>query len=272
MPVISTASPPIDGKKSSRQKGYFGWPKHAQTEEEKSDKTPTIKQQPDRHKKQSSVSPIFPSSSNQKDKSHRKHSKTLPLSIEEPSSDSSTNLLPSTSSESSQRDNLSLPNSRKNNEKNDGEEKEKEPLSLSKMQSDCDSNMNVASPKPEKRKGQQKHPSVLLSTSLEETTTESIVPPSSLVQNDKELEHNLPNSEDEELPICTDFLPSSPFSTTSESHLEPLSPVDGTSISKDKAEIFEAEKSDPNTNCQQEQQCKAVDTLAPSPKVAENNP
>ena len=163
LPVISTASPPIDGKKSSRQKGYFGWPKHAQTEEEKSDKTPTIKQQPDRHKKQSSVSPILPSSSNQKDKSLRKHSKTLPLSIEQSNSDSSTNLLPSTSSESSGQHNLSSPNSRKNNEKKDGEgeEKEKEPLSLSKMQSDCNSNMNVALPKTEKRKGQQKNQCVL---------------------------------------------------------------------------------------------------------------
>ena len=271
LPVISTTSPPIDGKKSSRQKGYFGWPKHAQTEEEKSDKTPTciVKQQPDRHKKQS-VSPILPSSSNQKDKSLRKHSKTLPLSIEQPNS--STNLLPSLSSESHLRDNLSPPNSQKNNEKKDGEEKEKARLSLSKMQSDCDSSTNLASPKTVKRKGQQKYPSVLLSTSLEETTTEPIVPPSSLLQNNnKELEHNLPSSEDEEQPICTDFLPSSPFSNTSDSRLEPLSPVDGTSISKDKAEIFEAEKSDPNTNCQQKQPCKTVVPLASSPKVAENN-
>ena len=273
--VISTTSPPIDGKKSSRQKGYFGWPKHAQTEEEKSDKTLTsiVKQQPDRHKKQS-VSPILLSSSNQKDKSLRKNLNTLPISIEQPNCDSTTNLLPSPSSKSSRRDNLSPPNSRKNDENKDGEgeEKEKEPVSLSKMQSDCDSSTNLASPKTEKRKGQQIYPSVLLSTSLEKTTTEPIVPPpSSLLQNDKELEQNLPSSEDEELPICTDFLPSSPFSTTSESHLEPLSPVDGTSISKDKAEIFEAGKSDPSTNCQQEQQCKTVVILASSPKVAENN-
>ena len=273
--VISTTSPPIDGKKSSRQKGYFGWPKHAQTEEEKSDKTLTsiVKQQPDRHKKQS-VSPILLSSSNQKDKSLRKNLNTLPISIEQPNCDSTTNLLPSPSSKSSRRDNLSPPNSRKNDENKDGEveEKEKEPVSLSKMQSDCDSSTNLASPKTEKRKGQQIYPSVLLSTSLEKTTTEPIVPPpSGLLHNDKELEQNLPSSEDEELPICTDFLPSSPFSTTSESHLEPLSPVDGTSISKDKAEIFEAGKSDPSTNCQQEQQCKTVVILASSPKVAENN-
>merc|ERR1711935_948087 len=94
----------------------------------KSYKTPTcIVKQPDRHKKQS-VSPILPSSSNQKDISLRKHSKTLPLSIEQPNS--STNLLPSLSSESHLRDNLSPPNSQKNNEKKDGEEKEKARLSL----------------------------------------------------------------------------------------------------------------------------------------------